>query len=150
MRLLSVRPVGRLIMRLSPPSAAQVERFAAMVGEDLSRAPELRDMLVAMQRLPGVQASIRELLHAVVRLRGARPEVALTAAQLARIAQPVQLIWGERDPFGGPRIGKHAAAIIPDAEFHVLPGAGHVPWIAQAGAVSDLAAPFLRAVSSSA
>lgn len=130
MRLLSVRPLGRLLMKMAPPSPRQVDRFAAMVGADLSQLPELRDLLVAMQRLPGVQAAMRELLHAVVRVWGARPEVVLTAEQLAQIAQPVQLIWGERDPFGAPDVGQCAARLIPEAVFHLIPEAGHVPWVA--------------------
>jgi pimeloyl-ACP methyl ester carboxylesterase len=39
MRLLSVRPLGRIIMALSPPSRRQVERFASIVGEDFSQLP---------------------------------------------------------------------------------------------------------------
>jgi pimeloyl-ACP methyl ester carboxylesterase len=127
MRLLSIRPIGRLIMRIFPPSPQQVDAFASMAGADLSGLPELRDLFVAMQRLPGVPAAMRELLHSVVTLRGARREVQLTAAQLAQITQPVQFVWGERDPFGAPEVGKRAASIVPDAEFHLIPDAGHIP-----------------------
>jgi pimeloyl-ACP methyl ester carboxylesterase len=147
MRLLSVRSLGRLLMNMSPPSPRQIDKFADMVGEDLSGLPELRDLLVVMQRLPGVRRAILELLHAVIRLRGARPEVALTAGQLAQISQPVQLIWGGRDPFGVRTVGERAAWIIPQAEFHIVPEAGHVPWAAHAGRVSEFAEPFLRAAS---
>lgn len=150
MRLLSIPPLGRLLMRMTPPSAAHVERFSRMVGEDLSRAPELRDLLVAAQRLPGAQAAIRELLHALVRLRGARPEVALTADQIAQVRQPVLLIWGEQDPFGSPDVGEEAAGIIPDADFRLVAGAGHAPWIAHPTQVSAGAIPFLRAHLSTA
>lgn len=145
MRLLSVPPIGRLLMALSPPSPAQVERFATLVGEDLSGLPELRDVLVAMQRLPGVRASLRELLHAVVRMRGARPEVALSADDLTQVAQPTQLIWGARDPFGSERVGREAAGLIAVATLHVLQDAGHAPWFARPDEAARLAAAFLRA-----
>lgn len=144
LRLLSVRPLGRLLMRLTPPSPRQVEGFAAMAGEDLSAQPELVDLLVAAQRLPGAQTAILELLHAVVRLRGPRPGLPLTAEQLAQVTQPTQLIWGERDPFGTPEVGREAARIIPHAEFHLITGAGHVPWVLQAERVGELAQAFLR------
>jgi 2-hydroxy-6-oxonona-2,4-dienedioate hydrolase/4,5:9,10-diseco-3-hydroxy-5,9,17-trioxoandrosta-1(10),2-diene-4-oate hydrolase len=145
MRLLSVPVLGRLLMKMSPPSHRQVDRFAAMVGADLSRLPELRDLLAVMQALPGVPEAIRELLHAAIHLRGVRPEVALTAGQLAQVTQPVQLIWGENDPFGAPGVGEQAAAIIPDAELHVIPGAGHVPWVDHPEQVGTLASRFLHA-----
>lgn len=147
MRLLSIPPVGRLMMRMSPPSPKQVEQFADMVGEDLSALPEIRDMLVEMQKLPGVRPALLELLHAVIRLRGPRPELVLTAHEIEQISQPVQLIWGGRDPFGPPDVGEQAAAIIPDAEFHLIPWAGHVPWFAHAPQAGELVVAFLRASS---
>jgi pimeloyl-ACP methyl ester carboxylesterase len=132
-------------MALFPPSHQQVERFASMVGEDFSqlRYPEVKDLLVAMQRLPGVQSALRDLLHAVVDVGGARPEVALTAAALRRVRQPVQLIWGDHDAFGSIEVGRRAAAILPDAKLHVLGNAGHVPWVANPEGVSEIATPFL-------
>lgn len=145
LRLLSVPLVGRLIMTLSPPSPRQIEAFGReMAGEDLSQLPELRDLLVAAQRLPDAKRSILSLLRAVVRLRGARPEVALTAEQLGQIRQPVQLIWGARDAFGGPRVGEEAARIVPHASLHIVPEAGHVPWVGHPREVASAAGPFLR------
>lgn len=149
LRLLSVGLLGRLIMQLIPPSPRQVENFAkAIGGEDLSNKTELRDLLVAAQNLPGAQASIRDLLHATVRLRGARPQVALTARQLAQIRQPVLMIWGARDAFGPPDVGQEAVRIIPDAELCMIPEGGHVPWIGHPGKVAAAARPFLRRHSS--
>lgn len=145
LRLLSVPLVGRFIMAISPPSPGQIEAFGrTMAGEDLSQFPELRDLLVAAQKLPGAHDSILRLLHAVVRLRGARPEVALMAEQLARIRQPVLLIWGSRDAFGGPSVGAEATRIIPHATFHTVPDAGHVPWVGHPSAVAAAAGSFLR------
>jgi pimeloyl-ACP methyl ester carboxylesterase len=117
--------------------------FAKAIREDLSDLPEMRDLMVALQRLPSFAPTWLELLHSVITLRGARSETALTANQLARITQPVQLIWGEDDPFGPPEVGERAAQIIPDAELHVIPG-GHGPWLSEAERVGQLATPFLR------
>jgi pimeloyl-ACP methyl ester carboxylesterase len=143
MRFMAIPPLGRLMMRLQPPSPKQVDQMFAMMKEDLSAWPELRDLMVAFERLPANAPTWLELLHSVLRLRGARPQVALTAEELAHITQPVQLIWGEEDPFGSPAVGERVATIVEDAELHVLPG-GHVPWLSQADRVGHLAAPFLR------
>ena len=67
---------------------------------------------------------------------------------LPSVSGPVHLLTtGEGAPvvlvpgFGDP------AALVPDAEFHLIPGAGHLPWIAQAGPVGEFVASFLRASS---
>jgi pimeloyl-ACP methyl ester carboxylesterase len=145
MRLLSVPPLGRFITALSPPSPGQVEAFGrAIAGEDFSRSPELRDLLVASQKLPGAREAMLELLHAVVRLRGARPQVRLAAGDLAQVRQPVLLVWGSRDAFGGPQVGAEAARALPDARLEVLSGGGHVPWVGHPDDVAAAALPFLR------
>lgn len=147
LRLLSMRPLG-FLMTLSPPSPSQVESFAKKIGgEDLSRLPELRDLLVASQKLPDAQRSIVDLLHAIIRLRGSRPEVKLTRKQLAGIRQPVQLIWGAQDAFGAPEIGAEAAHLIPDARLHIISGGGHIPWVGHPNEVASIAVPFLHAHS---
>jgi pimeloyl-ACP methyl ester carboxylesterase len=127
MRLLSTRGVGTALGRLQPPSPRQVHGLAKMVREH-PLPPELVDLLVATERLPGFEAWFRPLLRRLVRLRGPRPELALTADQLAGIRQPVVVVWGQDDPFGTPADGQHLARCIPRAELHVVPG-GHVPWV---------------------
>ena len=145
MRLLSIRPLGRLLMTIFSPSARRVERFAKAVGgEDLSVQPELRDLLVASQKLPGVQRGMLELLNSVVRLSGSHPEVALTAEQLAEIRQPVLLIWGAEDAFGGPDVGEQVAGAIPDAQLRIISEGGHIPWVGHTAEVAAAAVPFLR------
>lgn len=145
-RLGSIPPLGRLLMRLQPPSPKLVNRIIGMAGEDFTDLPELRELFLAHQQLPGSGRALLELHHAAVRLRGARPKVALTEKQLARLAQPVQLIWGANDTFGPPAIGERAAEIIPQAELHVVPG-GHGPWVNQPQRVGSIVTPFLRSHS---
>lgn len=143
MRLLSVPTIGRLLLRLQPPSPQQADREAVMVREDFSHLPELRAVLVAFEKLPTYAPAWLGLLHSAIRLRGARPKVTLTAEQLAQLRQPVQIIWGERDPFGSPAVGRRAAAIIPNADLHIVPG-GHAPWFRGAEQIARTATPFLR------
>lgn len=144
MRLLSVPSIGRRVMA-SPPSPSQVEAFGRlMAGEDLSLLPELRDLLVAAGRLPGAQRATVQVLHALVRLRGARPEVTVGPEQLQAIRQPVLLVWGSRDKFGGPDVGREAARVIPDASLRVVACGGHVPWVGHPAEVAGAAVPFLR------
>jgi pimeloyl-ACP methyl ester carboxylesterase len=79
-----------------------------MAGEDFAADPEIRDLWVELERLPSSARSLRDVAHAMLRVRGPRHEVELTADQLSALRVPVQLIWGERDP-SGRRVGRRAA-----------------------------------------
>jgi len=143
MRLMSIPQVGRLMLRMQKPSTESVERIGRTVGEDLATIPDIRDALLACQRLPGFGPSLLGLLNAVMHVGRTRPEITLGGDQLARVGHPVQMLWGQNDPFGSPAIARRAAAIIPNAELHILPG-GHAPWLHHANQVAQLALPFLR------
>jgi 2-hydroxy-6-oxonona-2,4-dienedioate hydrolase len=142
LRISTIRPVGRLLDRLQPPSPKQVELLGRMAGEPLGELPEVRDMFLAYERLPSSGSALLDLHRAAVRARGARPEVALTADQLRSVVRPVQLVWGEHDPFGPPDVGRRAADIMPDAEFHLV-GGGHGPWFTQSATIGPLVSDFL-------
>ena len=142
LRLGTIPWVNWLIGRLDPPSERQVERLGKMAGEDLGGKPELRDLILEYERLPGSSQSLLEMHRSLVRVRGAQPEIRVTAAQLTRLGQPVQFIWGEDDPFGPPEVGQQAVEIMTDAELHVVPG-GHAPWFGDPRGVGTLVDRFL-------
>jgi pimeloyl-ACP methyl ester carboxylesterase len=145
MRLIATRGVGAVLERLRPPSAGQVRGLAKMVHEH-PLPTELVDLLVATERLPEFQRTFRPLLRQLLRVRGPRPEHALTAEQLSAIRQPTAFVWGNDDPFGAPAVGRRAAEAMPDASLHVVPG-GHAPWVHHAEAVAEVVVPFLQRVS---
>ena len=141
LRLQAVPVLGRLLTLLAPPSEAQVEGLARMVREH-PLDPELVDLLVATERLPGFIDTLLSTLHAMLRLRGYRPEIELTEDDLGRVGQPGLLVWGERDPFGAVEAGRAMAAALPDAEMHVVEG-GHAPWLDEPERIGRLAGAFL-------
>lgn len=149
LRVVSIPPLGRLLRKLQPPSPKQVDLVADMAGEDFSEFPELRDLMLELERLPHFGADLNQLHYAALRIRGPRPELEQTPDQLARITRPVQLVWGQGDTFGPPAAGARAARIIPDAEFHVVPG-GHAPWLQSTRQVAEIITPFLRKHSADA
>jgi pimeloyl-ACP methyl ester carboxylesterase len=142
MRMMSIPSIGQLMLKLQPLSVRQVERVFAMVREDVSDIPEIRDALLACERLPDYGPSMLSLMKAVMRFGKARPEIALTREQLTQVRHPVQLIWGDRDPFGSVSVARRAAELLPAAELHVVPG-GHAPWFNRADEVGALAQRFL-------
>ena len=149
LRLSTIRLLRRLLTRLDPPSPKQVDRLAAIAGERFTDLPELRDLFVAYEKLPGTPPVLLALHRSLIRVRGARAEVELTATELARVTQPVQLIWGENDPFGSPSLGRQAADIIPSAELHLV-GGGHGPWFTRSEAIGPIVTEFLHQQASPA
>lgn len=63
---------------------------------------------------------------------------------LPRIAVPTLLVWGGNDGIVTPAYGRTFAALIPGAQFSVLPNAGHHPDIEQPEALAGLIATFLE------
>ena len=141
MRLLSVRLLGRLMMKLQPPSPSQVRGLSKMVNE-YPLPPEIADLLLATEQLPGFESTFLATLHTLLRLRGARPSMALTPDQLREIRHPSLLIFGADDPMGAAPVGKCLADILPDAELHVVDG-GHAPWLHHADQIAPLITAFL-------
>ena len=136
-RLMATPGLGRLIGLVDRPSPRQVERFGAVAGEDLSTRPELARVMLELERLPHSAADLRRLLRACLTFRRPRPEVALTEQDLAELTVPVQLVWGDRDPFGPASAGRRAAEVIPGARFDEVPG-GHAPWLDSSEQVAEL------------
>jgi pimeloyl-ACP methyl ester carboxylesterase len=48
---------------------------------------------------------------------------------LPKVAQPVLLLWGERDAETPVSVGERFAELLPDAKFVVLPGKDHFPFL---------------------
>jgi pimeloyl-ACP methyl ester carboxylesterase len=145
MRLLSIRPLGRVMMKLRPPSEHQVEQLARLVHEH-PLPPEIAQLIVATERLDHFEDTFLAMLYRLVRLRGNRPELALTADQLAGIQAPTLLVFADHDPMGAAPIGRRMADTLVDAELHIVEG-GHAPWLHHAEQIAPLLTAFLQRVS---
>jgi pimeloyl-ACP methyl ester carboxylesterase len=145
MRLLSVRPLGRLLMKLQPPSERQVEQLSKMVHEH-PLPPEIAELILATERLEHFDETFLATLNRLIRLRGNRPEMALTADQLARIEAPTLLVFAVDDPMGAATVGQRMAETMIDAELHIVDG-GHAPWLHHADQITPPLTAFLQRVS---
>jgi pimeloyl-ACP methyl ester carboxylesterase len=145
MRLLSVRPLGRLMMKVQPPSERQVKQLGKMVHEH-PLPPEIARLILATERLDHFEDTFLAMLNRLVRLRGNRPEVALTADDLGRIRVPTLLVFASDDPMGAASVGRRVADAMVDAELHLVEG-GHAPWLHHADQIALRLSPFLERVS---
>jgi pimeloyl-ACP methyl ester carboxylesterase len=146
MRLMGVRGLGDLLIRLQPPSPKQARFMLRMMGDPLGDGDAdhaMADLLIAMQQLPSYRRTWLDLLHAFVGPFGARPHTALTEEDLRRLNMPVLFVWGERDTFGSPDVGRRAVHVMPHAEMVTIPY-GHVPWVSNAAAVAQPIRTFLE------
>lgn len=95
----------------------------------------------ALRLLPGAierlyrAAPVRHLLSGAL-----RPEDAFGDAELARIAAPAALLWGERDGIFPLSTGEAMARALPCATLYPVPGAAHLPhWERRRACVAALA-----------
>lgn len=142
MRLLSVRPLGRLMMKVQPPSPKQVEQLSKVVNEHPLPA-EIADLLLATEQLPHFEKTFLATLHTLITPRGGRAEMALTAELLGQVHQPSLLVFATNDPMGAAPVGERVAAALPRAELHMVEG-GHVPWVHHADQVAPPILAFLK------
>lgn len=146
MRMLSTRFLGAALMRLQRPSSRQVEQLSKMVGQ-YPLPPEIAEVILATERMPGFERTFRSNLRALLRLRGARAGSALTESQLSAVEQPSLLVFADRDPMGSARAGRRMAAALPDAELQIGEG-GHCPWLDDAERIAEWVNRFLERTAS--
>ena len=151
LRLAATPGLGELLSRLAPPSPRAVLRLASVMGEraTLAARPDLVDLLVAEGRDPvtdrAAKAELRALISpfALLSPSGWRRRARLQPSELARLAVPTLVIWGERDPLGGVPVARALTRLIPDAHLEILP-TGHGPWLGRPAETATAITGFLR------
>jgi pimeloyl-ACP methyl ester carboxylesterase len=68
------------------------------------------------------------------------------AAVLSQRPRPALVVWGEEDPYVPFYIADEQKQAFPDAQVHLIPFAGHWPFVDYPDKVRDLVIPFLRDV----
>lgn len=63
--------------------------------------------------------------------------------RLHRVKVPTLVLWGDRDGVASPDYGRGYAALIPGAQFELVPNAGHLCHIEHSQAVSSRIAQFV-------
>jgi pimeloyl-ACP methyl ester carboxylesterase len=124
-----------------PTRRGTAELFRRLLTHDRSELTPAQQELLIGYLFASSEAAGTHYLTTTLRLfcgaRGQREVV--SAAELAAVAQPVSVIWGERDRLLPLRHAYRAAAALPDATLDVLPGIGHSPnWEAAAVIVSAI------------
>ena len=111
-------------MRKMPPKPVinQLRRALRKAYEEEDQGAHSVDMYLRPFEAPGG----KDALIAHVAALDEAETVAL-ASKLKKLDMPVAVIWGERDPFIAPDVGKRLHKAIPGATLHTLPDVMHYP-----------------------
>lgn len=142
LRLLAIRPLGRLLMRPDPKNS---RRTVESVFYDKAFATEERVAhSFALAQRPAHARTLLEVARDLGTIRGVRePWRRLLLERIARAAIPTLVVWGDHDhvlPFS------HLAAAseeLPSAETHVFAETGHMPQIERADEFAEVVEGFL-------
>jgi len=131
-RLMTVRGANRLLYWLmgrgDPVETARESAQQVLVADDVAISEAFYELMAASSALSDRQQSLRSLqleqgsfgrMHSLFDLRD----------EIVGIERPTAFVWGTEDSFWPPEVGQSLAAQMPDAQFHVLDGHGHMPWL---------------------
>jgi pimeloyl-ACP methyl ester carboxylesterase len=150
---LSTPGLRQLVAWIGSPSVAVTRRVLAR-GAIGPHAAELApdgffDVVHEGMRQPGFRTAMLSHMWLAMRLGRPRPENFLSEAELQHIAAPVLMVWGDDDPYGGPEIGRRAAALMPNAQLEAMPGR-HAPFLDDPQRCGALIDQLLRRVAAPA
>jgi pimeloyl-ACP methyl ester carboxylesterase len=146
-KIVSRPRIGPLAQSLPTPLFMYRRVMATMLGRHaVNTAPEAFIRASYFGPRTGAHAkTISAFANEMYRgVRAEPPRYALRDDELARIAKPVLVIWGQEEDGMILAIaeGRRKAALIPDARFEVVPG-GHLPWLDDPQRCADLISAFL-------
>ncbi len=144
-RMMTTPIIGDIITRI-PTNEKMVVDFMGMVGEKetIINYPKMIEALAASFNDPVASKASRTELSALLNLLGWRTNMKIRTDDLAELAMPTLLIWGERDPLGGEDVARGVSEAIPNSMLELLP-AGHVPWLGHPVKVAQLISDFVLA-----
>jgi pimeloyl-ACP methyl ester carboxylesterase len=141
LRLLALRPLGRLLLRPHPAIARRTER--AIFHDPAYATQERVAAALAVARQPHAARVMVELVRSLGTWRGVRPR--WREELLARVAAldlPTLVVWGDRDLILPASHLANARARLPKAHCHLFPDTGHMPQIERAAAFHALVTDF--------
>ncbi|MFC4149668.1 alpha/beta fold hydrolase [Micromonospora mangrovi] len=141
LRLLALRPLGRLLLRPHPAVARRTER--AIFRDPAYVTEERIATALAVARQPHAARVMLELVRDLGTWRGVRPRWRedLLAAVAARDL-PTLVVWGDRDLILPADHLVAARTRLPGARTHLFRDTGHMPQIERAAEFHALVTDF--------
>jgi pimeloyl-ACP methyl ester carboxylesterase len=131
------RPLTWLFVRTRAiKRQAVVKALERSFADDNQVTPELVEAYWERVRIEGVATAFRGLTRPTDEPR--------ELPDLAKLDLPVLVVWGAEDELTLPEDGRAAAEMLPDAQFHLLEGVGHIPPEESPRRLVELMAGFLE------
>lgn len=141
-RAAAMHGAGRLL--LSPSRFGTEWLFRYLLVADARAFPRAEKAALLDYLTACAHTCARTLRGAIMRFAGPRGQrEVLTDAELRGLAQPVLVLWGERDRFLPVAHGRRAARLVPRSGFRAISHAGHSPNWEQPAAVVEHVRGFL-------
>jgi pimeloyl-ACP methyl ester carboxylesterase len=145
-QLVAVPVLGQRLFS-APVSDKAFERSISLLlgpGALADTPAELRtSMRLGLSRRSNA-ASIASYFRAFIRRRKIRIGVPISLTELAALAQPALLCWGDDDVFQKPLAAATSIVSIRDVRLIRVPHAGHAPWLQAPDLVGQAIANHLR------
>lgn len=140
-----VTPILGDLMSLIPANESMVVQMMGMMGEKhtIVKYPALIQAMAASSHDPVASRTTRAEYAAFLNFRGFKPDMKIRAQDLARLAMPSLVIWGEHDPVGGVDAARAVSDAIPNSKLELLP-TGHVPWLGYPEQAARLVLDFIH------
>lgn len=142
--------LGRLVARIPPPGTrvlrSSMRRGALGPRGEANTPDEWFQTAIATMRMPAWRTAMWSHLNLAFRTGRPRPGNHFSDDELQRITAPVLFIWGDKDVYGGPDIGRRACELMPNARLEVLPG-GHAPFLDDPEQCGTLISGFLADIT---
>lgn len=144
-RMLTVPAVRALMQRMTPTPAMAKSAFKQSGHAEsvkAGRIPEpVYEWSVALQSFTNTMVNDGALVGRLGSVFGFKSSLILREEGLRTVTAPTLLLWGDADPYGS-RAARSLASSLSDATLTVLPHAGHLPWLDDAGLVAQAIAEF--------
>ena len=128
---------------VAQPTYENVKRRLQVVIHDPENiTDEIVKVRQAIYSRPGFDVDMQHI--SVLRQPGPRARNQVRDSDYAAIPVPALLVWTDHEPTGGPEVGEHLAATIPDGEYLLVRGAAHWPQWEGAEAFNERTLDFLR------
>ncbi len=141
LRVLALRPLGRLLLR---PSRDGARRMEQAIFRNRSFVTEARvERALQLARRPHGAAVMLELTRSLGTFRGVRrPWRDALIAATAAAAVPTLVVWGSDDLVLPAAHLEAAKRLLPHARTHLFADTGHMPQIERAEEFADLVRGF--------
>jgi pimeloyl-ACP methyl ester carboxylesterase len=146
LRLLALRPLGRLLLR---PSRAGARRIERALFYDRAFVTDARiDHALELARQPHAARVMLEAVHDLGTFRGVREGWRRTLLDaVAQRRLPVLVVWGDRDLILPALHLEAAHRYLPDAQTRLLTETGHLPQIERAAEFYRMVTSFWASIS---